>query len=223
MERLKIDAENGQILTYKDILEKSVKLAKVLKKHNIKIEDKVSIIAENHCNWIVAAYASIYLGAVAPINPVYTEVELKHVLSISKPRIIFISRRTEKLVSKVASNLPWNIELIELDEESLTKNVPTIKNLLRTIDVNVNLYRYTLFDIGDNKKRPVLILCSSGITGLQKGVALSHWNIINVTTTAGVELEYSPLCCEAGTIFPEIFALYPCTRKFSFTTLYQTA
>ncbi|KAI4487000.1 hypothetical protein M0802_012140 [Mischocyttarus mexicanus] len=94
------------------------------KKHNIKVEDKVSIIAENHCNWIVAAYASVYLSAVvAPINLVYTEVEFKHMLSILKPKIISVSRRTEKLVSKVASNLPWNIELIELDEKSLTRNV----------------------------------------------------------------------------------------------------
>ncbi|KAI4479669.1 hypothetical protein M0802_014364 [Mischocyttarus mexicanus] len=119
--KTKIDAENGQILTYKDILEKSVKLAEVLKKHNIKVEDKVSIISENHCNWIVAAYASVYLSAVvAPINLVYTEVEFEHVLSILKPRIIFVSRRTE-------------------------------------IDT----------------------------TGLPKGVALPHWNIVNLTTTAG--------------------------------------
>ncbi|KAI4485061.1 hypothetical protein M0802_012812 [Mischocyttarus mexicanus] len=151
--KAKIDAENGQILTYKDILEKSLKLAEVLKKHNIKVEDKVSIISENHCNWIVAAYASVYLSeVVAPINLVYTKVEFEHVLSILKPRIIFVSRRTEKLVRKVASNLPWNIELIELDEKSLTRNVPTIKNLLRTIDVNVDLYRYILVDIGNNKK-----------------------------------------------------------------------
>lgn len=181
-----INAETGQFLTYKDMLEKTVKLAEVLKKRNIKVEDRVSIIAENHCNWFVAAYASIYLGAVvAPMNPTYTESELKHVLSISNPRIIFVSRRTEKLVSKIAPSLSWKIELIELDDEALNSNVPTIKSLLKTIDYDINYHQYTTVDIGDNKKRPVVILCSSGTTGLPKGVALSHWNLLNFSTTAG--------------------------------------
>lgn len=71
---LQIDAETGQFQTNGDILEKSVKLAEILKRRNIKVEDKISIVAENHRNWFVAALAGIYVGAViAPLNPSYTE------------------------------------------------------------------------------------------------------------------------------------------------------
>lgn len=71
---LQIDAETGQFQTNGNILERSVKLAEILKRRNVKLEDKISIAAENHPNWFVAALAGIYVGAViAPYNPAYTE------------------------------------------------------------------------------------------------------------------------------------------------------
>jgi len=61
-------------MTYRELLEKSVKIANFLQRFGIKIGDRISIASENHLNWLIPACASFYLGAiVAPYNPMYTE------------------------------------------------------------------------------------------------------------------------------------------------------
>ncbi|KAL0128142.1 hypothetical protein PUN28_003409 [Cardiocondyla obscurior] len=69
-----IDGPTGKRITYREILEKSVKLANFLQRYGIKIGDRIGIATENQLNWIIAVCASYYLGAiVAPYNPMYTE------------------------------------------------------------------------------------------------------------------------------------------------------
>lgn len=178
-----VDAITGKFQTNGDVLDKSVKLAEALKARGVQLDDKISISAENHPNWFTASTACIFLGVtVAPLNPAYTELEIKHVLSISKPRIVFVSRQTEKLFVQVVPSLPWPIELIELDDEPLTSQVPTLKSLLESMEGCVDPYEYQLIDVGDISKRSAVILCSSGTTGLPKGVALSHQNLLYFLT-----------------------------------------
>ncbi|KAL0128138.1 hypothetical protein PUN28_003409 [Cardiocondyla obscurior] len=173
-----IDGPTGKRITYREILEKSVKLANFLQRYGIKIGDRIGIATENQLNWIIAVCASYYLGAiVAPYNPMYTEYEYQHILNVAKPRIVFVSQRTENLFVKMLPKLSWKMELMQLDDQPLTANIRTLKDILNN-EPSVDYMRYKATNIGDSSRHPLTILCSSGTTGLPKGVTLSHKNLI---------------------------------------------
>ncbi|XP_011687177.1 PREDICTED: 4-coumarate--CoA ligase 1-like [Wasmannia auropunctata] len=179
-----IDGPTGKRLTCKELLDKSVRFAKFLQEYGIKIGDRIGIATENRLDWLIPAYASYYLGAiVAPYNPMYTEYEFQHILNIAKPRIVFVSQRTEKLLAKILPKLSWEMELIQLDDQPFTANVRTLKSILNkesSMEYHFSGYmmRYKAANIGDPSQHPLAILCSSGTTGLPKGVTLSHKNLM---------------------------------------------
>lgn len=103
-------------------------------------------------------------------------------LNISKPRIAFVSKRTEKLFTNLQSSFSWQMEIIELDDEPFTPNIRTLTNILN--NEQVDFLKYNAVDIGDNSKQPAVILNSSGTTGPPKGVTLSHRNLISFIVEA---------------------------------------
>lgn len=173
-----IDGPTGTRMTCRELLEKSVKFANFLQRCGIKVGDRIGIATENRLNWLIPTFAGIYLGAIiAPYNPMYTEYEFQHTLNIAKPRIIFVSQRTESLFVKILPKLSWSVELIQLDDQPLTANIRTLTSILNN-ESDVNYMRYKAADIGDASRHPLVILCSSGTTGLPKGVTLSHKNLM---------------------------------------------
>ncbi|XP_018364960.1 PREDICTED: 4-coumarate--CoA ligase 1-like [Trachymyrmex cornetzi] len=173
-----IDGPTGNQMTCRELLEKSVKLAKFLQRYGIKIGDRIAIATENRLNWLIPGCAISYLGAIiAPYNPSYREYEFQHMLSIAKPRIVFVSERTESVLAKLLPQLSWKMELIQLDDQSLTANVRTLTDILNN-EPDVNYMEYKPTDIDDTSRHPWAILSSSGTTGLPKGVTLSHKNLI---------------------------------------------
>ncbi|XP_011639198.1 4-coumarate--CoA ligase 1-like [Pogonomyrmex barbatus] len=177
-----IDGPTRKQITHREILEKSVKLANFLQRYGIKMGDRIGIATENRLNWLIPACATFYLGAIwTPYSFMYTEYEYKHILNIGKPRIIFVSHRTELLLAKILSTLSWKVELIQMDDQPLTVNVRTLTDILNK-EPAVNYMTYKAADIGDPSRHPLVILCSSGTTGLPKGVTLSHKNLIAFLT-----------------------------------------
>ncbi|KYN03080.1 Luciferin 4-monooxygenase [Cyphomyrmex costatus] len=170
----------GNEITCRELLEKSVKLANFLQTYGIKIGDRIAIATENQLNWLIAGCAISYLGAIlSPYNPLYKEYEFQHILSIAKPRIVFVSERTESVLARILPQLSWKMELIQLNDQSLTANVRTLRDILNN-EPNVNYMEYKSVDIDDTSRHPWAILCSSGTTGLPKGVTLSHKNLMSL-------------------------------------------
>ncbi|XP_053989894.1 uncharacterized protein LOC128882334 [Hylaeus volcanicus] len=173
------DIATGKCLTRRDILESSVALAEALKMYGIGNEDRITIVSENHPNFVIAMCSIFYVGGVhAPLNPLYTEREYAHMLNILQPRVIFVSEKCEVLIGKIVSTLSWKVSLIQLDDRALTENVATLKELVERHKGRVDPYTFVPAPVNDTSKAMAAIFGSSGTTGFPKGVALSHRNLL---------------------------------------------
>lgn len=159
---LMVDGITDEKLTADLILRRSICLASWFREENITVGDSVSVNSENRLEFCLVPVACFFVGATfAPLNPQYTPRELRHVLKLSKPKIVFCSDRT---VDKIVSILPDNpfIKKVVLfgKVRSKYRNVVMFEEIIRGAEhVNVNEFETTPVDPTD---AVATILCSSG-------------------------------------------------------------
>lgn len=167
-------------ITANDLLEKSIAVAKSLTKSGIQPGNVISIVSENRFEFAYVLFGSLMLNCTfAPINLTYTEREMLHAFNLSKPKIVFMSPFASQRVVNVTQSLSFvkKIVLFE-DENPFGRAVDLFKNFIHYDNVRNISFSPKLVD----KSRTVaVILCSSGTTGLPKGVQLSQSNLIVVT------------------------------------------
>lgn len=102
--------------------------------------------------------------------------ELNHALSLSKPKVIFTSPYVVDKVAQVAKENSFVKAVIVFADESPVPGVTTLPEFINKCKskltgkldpVKVNI-----------KEHVALVMCSSGTTGLPKGVQLTHFNLI---------------------------------------------
>lgn len=65
---------SGEIWTFKNILDESLRVARALHDAGIRQNDVVSIIAQNRFEFVSVAFGTLFLNAIfAPLNISYTE------------------------------------------------------------------------------------------------------------------------------------------------------
>lgn len=174
-----INPDTGKKQTFQHILDTSRKLAIYLEREGLRTNDTIAVCSENNLEFCIPVCAAFYLGAiVCPLNPLYSERELKHALAISKPKFIFISPVAFNNVRKVLRKLHWSPRVLMLTQDSSNASWASMYDIISNVsDNDANAFQAVPVDVDNHV---TAILCSSGTTGLPKGVMLTDKNITTV-------------------------------------------
>jgi len=173
-----VDAVNGVEYTASFMHKSIVRLAYILQKLGVKQNDVVGLSSENSINFAIAMFAGFAVGAtVAPLNVTYSDREVDHAINLSKPKIIFASKITIDRVAKAASKNKFVKGIIAFNGGSKKfNNVYDFKELMDNDKFKTK--PEFLGPVANKNDDVTLIVCSSGTTGLPKGVQLTQMNLL---------------------------------------------
>ena len=145
-------------LSFAELDERSRRLAAWLTRRGAMRGDRIAVLSENRLEYAELLLAAARLGAsVACQNWRLTARELGHCLDLVEPRLTLVSPRHRGLLATARASADDVIIYGDVYEESLEKTTP--------VD--------TGFDAAEPED-PLLILYTSGTTGLPKGAIISH-------------------------------------------------
>lgn len=205
-----INGITGEKLSAIELVRKSVEIAKGLLAAGLKIGDVVAISSENSFEYAYVFFGTIFINCIiAPINNTYTEREIIHALDLSKPKIIFASKVLSEKIVNISKSKSFINKVILLDNNTQNDyKVERLKDFINPEKLgNVHFEPQAVI----KKDTCCFIMCSSGTTGLPKGVQISQHGVI-VTTRF---LENYVLCdSNVGTGERIILGLLPLFHVF---------
>ncbi|KAG5895466.1 hypothetical protein JTB14_013381 [Gonioctena quinquepunctata] len=174
-----VDAHTGRALTSRTLLIESCKLAEALRAYGCTKDTTIAIGSENNLEFFVTVMASLFAGTImVPVSVNYTPTELNHTLNITQPRIVFCSRRVAPVYLLLQKTMKFIQTIIVIDtDEHIAGTVSLnrfVSNHLKGREIRP--CGFLPYD-GDPRESVAYILCSSGTTGMPKGVMLTHSNV----------------------------------------------
>lgn len=189
--------KGGKTLTYGQTFEAIQRLGAVFQAKGVKAGDKVAVMLPNIPQYVITHYALLGIGAtVVQTNPLYTDRELRHIVSDSGAiGIVAITRFQDKinaLIDDPESPLSWALYgrisdymsglikflaikvLKKLDDPTVEPHPKT--EYLKEVMGKANPANFSEGDV-DFANDIALLQYTGGTTGLSKGAMLTFKNI----------------------------------------------
>ncbi|KAK6628950.1 hypothetical protein RUM43_002767 [Polyplax serrata] len=206
-----IDAISGESIKGLDFLKMSLRVAEGLLKFGVDAGDVVMMACPNSIRCQATAMGIIFSGAVlAPIDQNLKPLEIQHLMREFQPKyIICESVKANEMRSNV-QGLKFSAKIIRLDSSESTPNFFAWPDITTDVDVD----NYEPRKVKDSRRDLAVICCSSGSTGLPKGVPLSHYSVLNLDTLSlGTSMLFtSPLFWISGLILLILSCTFKQTR-----------
>jgi len=171
-----IDPAGSRELTFTRINQDSDVLAEILLQWGIKKGDRISFLLPNGWEYFVGFYAAMKVGAiVSPMNPMYREREVKHQVNDAESRILFIQSHLFPGVEGILQELPTLEKIVTTrGPDPGNGRVFSFAELLGRSSGHPSLSPPSINPREDLAALPY----SSGTAGLNKGVMITHFNLV---------------------------------------------
>nr|BCW91221.1 luciferase [eukaryotic synthetic construct] len=162
-------------ISYAEYLDTSVRLAQALINYGIPIDGRIALCSENCEEFYFPVLAGLYIGAgVAPTNEIYTLRELVHSLGISKPTIVFSSKKGLEKVITVQKTVTCIKTIVILDSKVDYQGYDCLETFIKKyLPAGFSVENFIPREV-NRKEQVALVMNSSGSTGLPKGVQITH-------------------------------------------------
>jgi len=194
-------------ITYAELRRKVELFAAGLSSLGLSKGNRISIIAENRPEWVIADQAIAALGAInVPVYPTMTGKQVEYIFNDSGVRFAILSNQFQLgKVSKLSGCVPTLEKIILMNAHDASEGILSFSSILESGE---KFERENPGFLEASKKEVVpedllTIIYTSGTTGNPKGVMLTHRNLCtNIENSAevlplgpsDVLLSFLPLC-----------------------------
>lgn len=175
-----ISDDFGTQYTFDQILVRSVQVAMSLKTQGLTKGDICAVISRNNPDLAPVLFGCFLLGSsVNTLDTSFDQNDMDHMLGLTKPKIIFVEDEVLDKVKVSLKKLEINPRIFCFTKDSEKTDVGCVKSFF---DLNVRREIIDSFrptPIPDTENHIGVIICSSGTTGLSKGVCLSQAQVVS--------------------------------------------
>ncbi|MCE4609736.1 MAG: AMP-binding protein, partial [Desulfurococcales archaeon] len=181
----------GRVLTYRELLNHTLRVASGLRKKGIGEDDCVAIILANTPQFITVSYGAMLVGAKACLlNPLWSSIQVEDMLNWLAANIVFLQdalldrlgdivNRFDTIISRIDDygGLAWRTKI------KLGRLLGKLPKLPRGIEYYNSLMRdspleNTGYYKGEPEDKVAALLFTGGTTGKPKAVMLTHLNLM---------------------------------------------